>query len=69
MVLYLKEASLVINTRLYLLKRRRRGDALHEDKEDLLVVILACWSIISVVRVFIVYLPRVLENLKNCTSL
>jgi hypothetical protein len=45
--------GLAINPKLYLLRRKRRGDALHEAKEDLLVVILACWSIFGGGRVFL----------------
>jgi hypothetical protein len=43
----------VINPKLYLLRRKRRGDTLHEVKEDLLVAILTCWSIFGGTRVFL----------------
>lgn len=46
----------MINSRLYFLKRTRRGYILHEAKEDLLMLILACSSIFGVARVFIVVL-------------
>jgi hypothetical protein len=43
----------VINPKLYLLRRKRRRDALHETKVVLLVVILVYWSIFGGARVFL----------------
>jgi hypothetical protein len=47
----------VIYPKLYLFMRKRRGDSLHEAKEDLLVVILSCWSIFGELGFFLVF-PR-----------
>ena len=42
-----------INPKLYLLRRKKRGDVLHQAKEGLLVVTLPCWSIFGRSRVFL----------------
>lgn len=47
--------GLVMNNRLYLLRRKRRGNILHRACGDLLVMILACWSMFGVARVFIIF--------------
>jgi hypothetical protein len=41
------------NLKLYLLRRKKRGYALHQAKEGFLVATLPCWSIFFLSRVFL----------------